>query len=249
MSVLSNDGGIAVLDGRLEDAVAIGERLISMGEELGVAFRGKLAGLSISHFPLTLLGRAEEALAGLDDFSDLLTSAGMLRQFQALLLAHAGRVDDAVELSERYVAEGTYGEAEDETRSHTLLIMLETAVLVHDRETSEMLYRGLSVVGDVVLIMGQRCLARILGGAAALLGNHDTARSHYVKALELMGAIRHRPLIALTRLELAELLLDRYPDERAEALEHLDFAINELRDMKMQPALKRALSRREILKA
>ena len=57
------------------------------------------------------------------------------------------------------------------------------------------------------------------------------------------------PRLALTRLELAELLLDHYPHDRAEALEHLDFAIGELRDMKMQPAPERALSRREILEA
>ena len=55
--------------------------------------------------------------------------------------------------------------------------------------------------------------------------------------------------VALTRLQLAELLLDHYPEERAEALEHLDFAIGEFRDMKMQPSLERALRRKDILKA
>jgi hypothetical protein len=60
--------------------------------------------------------------------------------------------------------------------------------------------------------------------------------------------LRFRPEIALTRLELAELLLDHYPDEKIEALEHLDFAIRELREMKMQPSLERALKQREILK-
>jgi len=34
-----------------------------------------------------------------------------------------------------------------------------------------------------------------------------------------------------------------------EALEHLDFAINEFRDMKMQPSLERALRHKEILGA
>ena len=42
---------------------------------------------------------------------------------------------------------------------------------------------------------------------------------------------------------------DHYPADRAEALEHLDFAIGEFRDMKMQPSLERALSHRDILKA
>ena len=50
-------------------------------------------------------------------------------------------------------------------------------------------------------------------------------------------------------MELAALLLDHYPDERAEALDHLDFAIAELRGMKMQPSLERALSHRELLEA
>jgi len=61
--------------------------------------------------------------------------------------------------------------------------------------------------------------------------------------------LRFRPEIALTRLELAELLLEHYPDEKAEALDHLDFAIGEFRDMKMQPALERTLKRRESLRA
>ena len=52
---------------------------------------------------------------------------------------------------------------------------------------------------------------------------------------------------ALTRLQLAELLLEHYPDEKDEALGHLNVAISEFREMKMQPALERALKQREIL--
>ena len=40
-----------------------------------------------------------------------------------------------------------------------------------------------------------------------------------------------------------------YPDERTDALEHLDFAIEEIRVMKMQPSLERALRSRDLLKA
>jgi hypothetical protein len=45
------------------------------------------------------------------------------------------------------------------------------------------------------------------------------------------------------------LLLAPYPDEKAEALKHLAFAIGEFKEMKMQPSLERALKQREILKA
>ncbi len=42
---------------------------------------------------------------------------------------------------------------------------------------------------------------------------------------------------------------DHNPDEHDTAIEHLDFAIAEFQDMKMQPALERALGRRGLLKA
>jgi hypothetical protein len=55
--------------------------------------------------------------------------------------------------------------------------------------------------------------------------------------------------LSLIFLRLAELLLEHYPKERAKALEHLDFAIKEFREMKMQPSLERALRHKDILKA
>ena len=125
----------------------------------------------------------------------------------------------------------------------------------------------------------------MLGDAAALLGRPAEAHANYRAALEVCGKIGFRPEIALTRLHLAELLLDLNlaakapgaqrgePDKeddpaflamvkeseaslrrpaaelRKEAMGHLDFAIAEFRDMKMQPSLERALKRKEILKA
>ena len=61
--------------------------------------------------------------------------------------------------------------------------------------------------------------------------------------------MRFRPEIALTRLQLAELLPENCPDERPEALEHLDFVIGEFREMKMQPPLERALRHKKTLRA
>ena len=57
-----------------------------------------------------------------------------------------------------------------------------------------------------------------------------------------------RPELALSKLQLAELLLEHYPDEKKEALEHPDFAIKEFREMKMQLSLERALRHKDILK-
>ena len=81
------------------------------------------------------------------------------------------------------------------------------------------------------------CPARHLG-AAALLERYDEARKYYKEAIKICTEMSFRPKLALTHLQLAELLL-----------EHLDFAIKEFREMKMQPSLERALRHKEILKA
>ena len=106
---------------------------------------------------------------------------------------------------------------------------------------------GLGSVAGALLILA--CPARHLGAAAALLEKYDEARAYYQQGLEVCGKTRFRPEIALTRLQLAELLLEHYPEERTEALQHLDFAIGEFQQMKMQPSLERPLRHRDILKA
>jgi class 3 adenylate cyclase len=84
-------------------------------------------------------------------------------------------------------------------------------------------------------------VARLRAQAALLLGNAEEARDLLTTALASARRIRARGEIALVRLHLAELFLQHYPEERQEALAHLDFVIPEFRDMKMQPSLKRAL--------
>ena len=123
-------------------------------------------------------------------------------------------------------------------------------MLIEDRELCSVLAQRLAPVSFLSTgFLSWTCPARHLGAAAALLGEPDRARAYYHEALEAAGKIRFRPEIALIRLQLAELLLEHCPADRAEAMEHLDFAIGEFRDMKMQPSLERALSHREILGA
>jgi hypothetical protein len=129
---------------------------------------------------------------------------------------------------------------------------LQAAILVGHREAAEFLVRrfGHSGLHTTSPVSGElTCPSRHLGAAAAFLGRPEEARAYHEEAMDMATRLRFRPEIALTRLELAELLLEHYPDEKAEAREHLDFAIREFREMKMQPSLERALKQREILKA
>jgi hypothetical protein len=56
------------------------------------------------------------------------------------------------------------------------------------------------------------------------MGRYDEARKYYQEAIKVCTEMRFRPKLALTRLQLAELLLEHYQDEKKEVLEHLDFS-------------------------
>ena len=142
------------------------------------------------------------------------------------------------------------GTSEDETPSFSDILFLEAAVLTRNRRFAELELNRLS--GTSLCTSGfwyPTCVYRHLGGAAALLDRFDDARTYYQESIKITSEMKFRPELALTRLQLAELLLEYYPEEKKEALEHLDFAIKEFREMKMQPSLERALRRKEILKA
>jgi DNA-binding NarL/FixJ family response regulator len=85
-------------------------------------------------------------------------------------------------------------------------------------------------------------VARHLGAAAALLGDTRAARGYFEQALSVARGIDFRPEVALASLGLAEVLASD-PSDGARTQELSTFAIDELRDMHMQPALERALRR------
>jgi len=238
------DGLWAAVDGQLEEAEQTARRIIARGEEVGLTGVATLCAYLSSYRPWLLLGKAEEAL-------QFVTTSLQLPHAEALVLAHLGRDTEAAGILERFVvARPGIGSAEDETSATDDIMYLEAAVLVKHREAAGLLLdRFAGSFSPLVSFGALTCTTRHLGAAAALLGRPEEARKYYEEALKITTEMRFRPEVALTRLQLAELLLEHYPDEKAEALEHLDFVIKESRDMKMQPSLERALRHKEILKA
>ncbi|TES83276.1 MAG: zinc-ribbon domain-containing protein [Dehalococcoidia bacterium] len=238
------DGIRAAVDGRLEEAEQTARRMLARGDELRLTELAALCAYLSSYRPWLLLGKAEEAL-------QFVTTSFPSPPAQALGLAHLGRDTEAAEILERFVvARPGIGSAEDETQASDDIMYLEAAMLVEHREAAGLLLdRFAGSFPPFVSFGALTCTTRHLGGAAALLGRYDEARKYYDEALKVATEIKFRPEIALTRLQLAELLLEHYPKEKAAALKHLDFAIKEFRDMKMQPSLERALRHKDILKA
>jgi hypothetical protein len=89
-------------------------------------------------------------------------------------------------------------------------------------------------------LAGQGALIMVLGEAAVMLGRVQEAKAFYVQGLEVCRKVAFRPEVALICLDLAQLRLEHFPAERAEALSSLDFAIVEFEAMHMAPSLERA---------
>jgi tetratricopeptide (TPR) repeat protein len=245
-----NDAFMAIWDGRLEEAVETRRRILARAEELEVFEFGVLYGSFL--MPARVhLGDANRALERV-----LQDSRGTAQHLGSTLwilfcLAHLGRYGEVAEMLEQLVvARPGGGSGEDETMVWLDRTLLEAAVLAGHRQAAELLLHRLAGSNSCTSGFGlTTCIGRHLGGAAKLLGRYEDARKYYQEAIQVCTETRFRPELALTRLQLAELLLEHYPDNKKDALEHLDFAIKEFQDMKMQPSLERALRHKEILKA
>jgi len=234
---------IEVLDGRLTEAVAAGERSLSLGEELGSAIYGEQARATAAFRPLLYLGRVEEALS----IIERLQGESPLRWGRYVVgLAHLGRREEAA---------AALASGRDMNRSPPrlawLVNVLESANLLRDVETAASAAEQLAPFAENLQTGGNdlACIPRHLADGAVLQGNVANAVILYQQAIDVCAKVRFRPELALSHLGLAELLLDHYPNEHADAIAHLDTAIAEFRDMKMLPSLERALRRKQTLGA
>jgi len=121
-------------------------------------------------------------------------------------------------------------------------MVLEASVLCGDRDMAEALVNRLAplasrIHGNYPIVS----YGRLLGEAAAMLGQWDRARDFYSQVMRICERIRFRPELALTQPNLAELLYAHFPEAQSEALVHLGIVTEELRARGMQPGLERAL--------
>lgn len=164
--------------------------------------------------------------------------AGMIAA-RTLTLAALGRCAEAAAIRLRL------GDIIGEWRQRglqILIMVLEASVLCGDRDMAEALVNRLAplagrVHGNYPIVS----YGRVLGEAAAMLGQWDRAREFFSQAMSICENIRFRPELALIQLDLAELLYSHFPEEQSETRVRLGIATHELRAMEMQPGLERAL--------
>jgi DNA-binding CsgD family transcriptional regulator len=190
--------------------------------------------------PLTYSGKIERYPEVVRAYQ---AAAGTPRVEAALLLAlglcGSGRVQEAIAIGEATVIDTL-----DDRTLMELVLRLELAVCTGDTAAASELAERLAPVVHLTTIEGcTPSVARLIGSTRQLQGDFDGARAHYQLALAGSQRLGYRPEIALTQLDLAELVLDHFPAERHLALTHLDAAASEFSDMRMQPFLARANAR------
>ena len=231
---------LSTLDGRLDEAVQLADDIKARGVEWGLQRFTRTSYLFASMRARYLLGMADT----------LLEVSSADNNIRALGLIQLNRHAEAITLLDEMLDRRRFiGTPDDYMFYWVDTIWLEVATLVGHKKAAEILLRQIEGSPRITSYFHVTCVPRHLGGACALLERYEEARKHYHEAIEVCTEIRFRPELALTRLQLAELLLEHYPDEKKEALEHLDFAISEFRELKMRPSLERVLRHKEILGA
>lgn len=224
----------AYFDGELERGCDLATQVVNRANELGEPMMAVTYGQGLAVRPLMWLGRFEAASVS------LATGYGPLFNSMRLVgLAVGGdRANAERELGEWFERHRVSGRS---TLYHPTF--LEAAVLLDAVDIAAQLTMD---IGEPPMPLGYGAgftsPSRHIAAAAALSGDFSTARERYRRAADECTAIPHRPEAALARLGLAEVLADHFPDEQAEAAQHLETAIAEFRAMKMQPSLEKALA-------
>jgi tetratricopeptide (TPR) repeat protein len=240
MNSMLMDSILLAMDGHLEEAVESGQKLFEFAEEMGPGSANLLCGFC-STMPVYFLGRTGEHLPG-TEYPKEANHPGAWAH-RALIQAHLGKYAEVIGIIEKnFISRHKAGLSDANASCPFLMLWLEAAVLAGHYPAVELLFGWLKDTGYVTTgRFYTTSVQRHLGSAAVLLGKYDEARRYYQKALEVTTQMRFRPELALTHLQAAELLLEHFPREKAEATAHLDTAIPELRDMKMKPFLEKAM--------
>jgi class 3 adenylate cyclase len=218
--------------GDLERGVAIGVDLEQRADALGIPAWGRLVGAWCTGAERIYTGRVEEFYDRLWAFEGLPYGDANT----AFILAVGGRREEARAAAEKYL-ERLRSEGEEWGDRIGLIYVLDIAIRLEDRELASAMYVRLQDALPYSNNNFMQTRGRLLGRAAMLLEEPEAARAHFEDGFAVARKIGHRPETAFLNYEMARLLFEHYPDERAVAVEHLNVATREAQAMKMKPLL------------
>ena len=140
----------------------------------------------------------------------------------AIALIEAGDLERANAVFEASMIEGVDSLPDDTLLFVTVGLIVEAGILLQRVDRIDDLARWLETIGTYpqvftgVMYLG--ATARLLGGLAHLRGDNAEAETHFRAAIESQAAIGAKPMLAATRLDWADMLLDSGDREGAAEL-------------------------------
>jgi tetratricopeptide (TPR) repeat protein len=225
------------MSGDLEGSLALSDEFVARSRDLGIELWGQfIAGLPRT-FPLEALGRYEELQTTFPLWRTLPYGEGAVAGYMATI----GQTDEARKEIKRLISERRIGEPDSWAEDVTLSALLDAAVRVGDADAAAILYGSLKGGYEEWYAFGAYAVARLMGEAQRLLGDPEKTREHFETAINVGTKVGDRPETARSHFALARLLFEHFPNEKAEAAEHLNFATREFQAMKMKPSLEDAM--------
>ena len=243
VTLMTMDATMSYMDGKLEETVAILERILTDTQYADYREAASQHTMWIGLRPLLYLGfdaYAESVLG--KTILKILNSTSHVRP--PLLEAFLGNYSKVNEMIDRMLlSRKNITSTDDKTQVWFDIAYLEAAVMAGHRPAVEKLLGRLSGnTLSIVVFFWPTSITRQLGVAAAFLERYNEARIYFRQSLKVCIETGFLSELALTRLQLAELLLTHYPDEENEALELLTSAVAALDEMKMRPSLEHAFN-------
>ena len=227
--------------GRLDEAVAAAERCYELGIEVGEI---DTLGYLCAHL-LTIRwiqGRDSEVLELANEAATsptLVQAEFGFKATAAALAAHAGDVEPARAALDHLASGGLTALPRSSTWLPGMVAIVEVAAVLRDVAVAEEAYELLRPFSDLPVMpsLAVVCLGsteRALGMASLTAGHRDRAIAHLERAVAANRLLQNRPLVAITRAELAAALDQRRRgDDRVRANELLEQAVLDAESMGM----------------
>jgi eukaryotic-like serine/threonine-protein kinase len=236
----------ALLDGDIERAEELAEKSRRAGERAEQPIATQFYGIQLTWIR-SLQGRSAELLPTVRDLAKRFPGIPAWRTGVISLAARAGETELARLELERFAGEDFSSIPRDINWLPGMCLLAEAIALIGDAARGPRAYEELLPYEGLVIVVGRGTASvgpvdRVLGLLAWTLGRIDDAERHLTNAIEIATRMGDRPALALARLHMAELLLQRdRGTDRERALEILTQVLGHAREMGTRWIADRAL--------
>ena len=236
----------ALIDGDLERAERLAQEARRAGDRAEQPIAQQYYGIQMTQIR-TLQGRAAELLPAVRDLAERFPGIPAWRTGVISLAARSGDADLARLELERFAGADLSAIPRDINWLPGMILLGEAVATIGDADRAPRVHEQLRPYEGLVVVLGRGTLCggpvdRVLGMLDRTMGRLDDAERHLGNAVEIATRMGDRPSMALSGLELAEVLLERdQADDRELALGQLGDVLGTARRMGARWIVDRAL--------